>query len=98
MEGVYNIVSFDSDVILRGIDFLTITPTHEDKKKSWLWQSHRLPGQTLLYRLCGYYGSVRVHYGTMDTHRGYFIICTDDNMINKDNDFRTNSPTNEDTY
>ena len=31
MEGVYNIVSFDNDMIVRAIDSLTITPTNEDK-------------------------------------------------------------------
>ena len=33
MEGVYNIVSFDNDMIVRAIDSLTITPTNEDKKE-----------------------------------------------------------------
>jgi hypothetical protein len=32
-EGVYNIVSLDNDMIVRVIDFLTITPTNEEKKE-----------------------------------------------------------------
>ena len=40
MEGVSNIVSFDNDMIVTAIDFLTITPTNEDKKRNHSSDSH----------------------------------------------------------
>ena len=46
--------------------------------------------------LMGPYEVIVTHYGTMDPPRDYFIICTDDNMINRANDSRTKYPTNED--
>ena len=88
MEGVYNIVFFDNDMcVCQAIDSLTITPTNEDKKvKS---DSHiDCQGRHYFVDLVGIMGPYQfivTHYGTMGTHRDYFIICTDDYMINRDN-------------
>ena len=58
MEGVYNIVSFDNDMVVRAIDSLTITPTNEDTKEIMALAVTSTARVDILCRPRGYYGSI----------------------------------------